>query len=203
MDFLSVIFSVNKVALVFFILTFGFVIYELGMYLRERQPAKTPYVPQFDPNSHASNMTIPVVVPVQNLSTSLPTKKKRPLLLLIATFILIVLGGLTLFYTPTSKKIPKPQPTRTLVVTPAPTIFQAAIPTSIPTPTHTADSEPDTKEVSIIPTERPIPTEYPTSTPTTVVVTNTVEELPAAGSYQYLLLLTVAASTVVVASFLF
>ncbi len=194
MDFLSVIFSVNKVALVFFILTFGFVIYELGMYLRERQPAKTPYVPQFDPNSHASNMTAPVVAPVQNLRADLPTKKKRPLLLLIATFILIVLGGLS---------VSKQQPTRTLVVTPAPAIFQAVIPTSIPTPTSTADTKPDIEEIVITPTNTPIPTEIATIAPTSKPIVTVTETLPSAGSYHYLLFLTLTASAVILVSLLF
>ena len=69
MDPLSVITSVNKVALFFFVLVLGFVVYEFVMYLKENRKFEKPTVPQFNPNNIASNTFTTVVAPVKKAHT--------------------------------------------------------------------------------------------------------------------------------------
>lgn len=106
MDPLSVITSVNKVALFFFVLVLGFVVYEFVMYLKENRKFEKPTVPQFNPNNIASNTFTTVVAPVKKAHTLNPHKKNRLLPLLISTLILILLGGLVLFYVPSTTSTP-------------------------------------------------------------------------------------------------
>lgn len=106
MDSLSVLTSVNKVALFFFFLVLGFVIYEFVMYLRENRKFVKPSVPQFNPNGIASNTFTTVASPLKKTQMESSHKKNRLLPLLISTMILILLGGLVLFYVPSTSSTP-------------------------------------------------------------------------------------------------
>ena len=106
MDSFSVLTSVNKVALFFFILVLGFVIYEFVMYLRENRKFVKPTVPQFNPNGVASNTFTTIASPLKKTQMESPHKKNRLLPLLISTMILIFLGGMVLFYVPSTSSTP-------------------------------------------------------------------------------------------------
>lgn len=106
MESFSVLNSVNKLALFLFILVLGFVIYEFVMYLKENQKFEKPTVPQFNPNNTASNTFTTVSSPVRKSQTLSLHKKNRLLPLLISVFILILLGGLALFYVPSTSNTP-------------------------------------------------------------------------------------------------
>lgn len=106
MDSFSVLTSVNKVALFFFVLVLGFVIYEFVMYLRENRKFVKPTVPQFNPNGVASNTFTTVASPLKKTQMESPHKKNRLLPLLISTMILIFLGGMVLFYVPSTSSTP-------------------------------------------------------------------------------------------------
>lgn len=104
MDVLSILNSVNKVALFLFVLVLGFVVYELSMYIKESRQVKKPSVPQFNPNS-ISNAFTRVVAPVKKAHTASPHKKNRLLPLLISCIILALLGGFALFYVPNTTDV--------------------------------------------------------------------------------------------------
>lgn len=201
MDILSVLLSVNKIALLFFILTLGFVIYEFSMYLKEGGSQSTPHVPQFNPNAQVSD-TITVATPVQQINTEMPSKKNRLLPLLIALFLLIVLGVLAFLYTPSTKSGSKIAPTTAPKPSPTP-LVKSLVPTSISKPTAAVFVEPIVEEEVTTPTSIPSPTQQVTITPPSKPVAAVSDTLPAAGSFQYLLLLSVGAFAIIAVSLLF
>lgn len=72
---LSFFISVNKVALLAFVVVLGFLLYELYLYRKEKQKGKKPSVPQFVPS--AQTVTTAVGAPV--VQASAPAKSATPL----------------------------------------------------------------------------------------------------------------------------
>ncbi len=115
MDYLSVLGSVNKLAVFCFLLTFGFIIYEFMMYMKERKEFKNPHVPQFDPSAPL-NRTVPGPVGTKTQKPLAYNRKNRLLPTAIAIFLLIVFAGIIVFYAPKTPDTSLPPSTSELAV---------------------------------------------------------------------------------------
>lgn len=83
--------SVNKVALVAFAVVFGFLIYELYLFKKEKKKGEKPSVPQFTPSQTAStSATKQVTTPPQAAPVFKKTANDQPRLLFL-------IGALTVF----------------------------------------------------------------------------------------------------------
>ncbi len=101
---LSFFISVNKVALLAFVVVLGFLLYELYLYRKEKQKTKKPSVPQFVPT--AAIPTVAVGAPV--VQASVPPKSAAPLkktsgdqprvLIVIGILTVLIVVGVFLYF---------------------------------------------------------------------------------------------------------
>lgn len=220
MDVLGFIGALNKVALFFFTVTLGFVIYEFVMFLKDRKSQEQrPTVPAFDPNA-----PLPQATPIHTVMPSpqplMKTNSHRAIQLVVALIIFTIVTVVMIVF----------RPGQTEPSTVAPTVPQSlrpSMPVSL-TPAFEASSDEQaaTSEASFM-TEtvatssaapEPSVTSTPPSTPTPTVeaivvaessaspsatTAPTTSELPTAGiRFPYEFIGVIAASVVVLA-FLF
>lgn len=191
MDILGFIGALNKVALFFFTITLGFVIYEFVMFLRDRKREERPQVPAFDPDAPLQQAT-PIHTTTQAPQPLMKSNSHRVIQLIIALTIFAIVTIVMIVFRPnTTEQLPAtPRVTQTL----KPRI------TSTPTPSE-EDLSPATEAAALTPsllssptaTLSPIVDLTTTPSPSAIIVAEvtasasaateptTIAELPSAG----------------------
>lgn len=204
MDIVGVLASINKIGLVAFLLTLGFLIYEVILLRKIKKSQAKPQIPQFQEGSK-------IIYDTQQSDENdgkKHTKKSR--IIIIALTALLVLFGIVTFVGYMNLKLTRAKSGQS---SPTPTSYIiAAKKNESPTPAATALSETPT------PTEAPAPTEVltPTEIPLTIEVSPTlsetiepspsptvIEQLPETGYLNNLLILFSVAGLVIFFSFMF
>ncbi len=218
MDVIGFISALNKVALFFFTVTLGFVIYEFVMFLKDRQNKEMrPTVPAFDPNMPLPQAT-PIHTTTQAPQAFMKSNSHRVLQLVVALIIFTIVTVVMIVFRPgpSEQASPTPQVTQTIRPTKQVSSTQQESTAEEPQNASEAASLSTSPEASptavfsaeVIATETPTPTTEivviaeTTATPSaTTVATST--ELPTAGiRFPYEMVGIVALSIVAVA-FLF
>ncbi len=215
MDVIGFIGALNKVALFFFTLTLGFVIYEFVMFLKDRRNKVTqPTVPAFDPN-----MPLPQATPIHATSQApqplMKSNSHRVLQLVVALIIFTIVTVIMIVFRPgpSEQASPTPQVTQTIhptvQVSPTQQVVIGEEPQSA-TESASLSTSPEASPTAMITTEVAI-TESPTPTSEVVVIAETTAtpsataipsstELPTAGiRFPYEMIGIIALSIVAVA----
>ena len=200
MDIVGLLSSLNKIALVAFLITLGFLIYEIILLRRAGRAGAKPQVPQFQ----GGGQFVPSSAPVNIDREGQKAAKKNKLVLLVLVILLIFFGAMTIVgYI----RLKSSKPVSTKVKASAPT----QIPTRIPSPT--VEIPTPTSEI-IEPTQSPTQTltEIPLTTEISPTISLTLEpsltpteiqELPVTGYINNSLILFSVAGLILFFSFLF
>lgn len=196
MDIVSFLSSLNKIGLVAFLITLGFLIYEIMLLNKASRAKEKPQVPKFQEGGQILPST---QVSIEGEDQNAAKKNKFVLLLLIV--LLLFFGTITLFgyfnLRSTKEKNKQALPSEKVSKTVSKKIkavVPALSPTEIPTPTREITNL--APSLSPTPTEMPLTTE-PSPSPTVI------EELPVTGYISNSLILLSVAGLVVLFSFLF
>lgn len=203
MDIVGLLSSLNKVAIVAFLITLGFLVHELILLRKVGNNKAKPQVPQFQ---EGSKLLLSAEQITESKGKNTTIKNKFALIALTALLIffgiIIWVGYISLkssrakndqlvpsptIYKVVAKNITSPTPELTPTEIPNPTEIPS--PTEVPTPTEMSISEP------ISPTL--IETSIPSPSPTVI------EKLPQTGYLNNLLILFSVAGIVIFFSFLF
>lgn len=203
MDIVGLLSSLNKIALIAFLITLGFLIYELILLRKVGKAKAKPEVPQFQEGSE-------LILSDKRLIEGEGQNqiKKNKLALVVLTALLIFFGLITWigYVSLKSSRAKNNQ------LVPSPTIYRviAKIITS-PTPESIPTEIPSPTEIPTL-TEAPTPTEIPITEPISPTLDETstfspsptvIEQLPQTGYLNNLLVLFSIGSLILFFSFLF
>ncbi|MBI4008823.1 hypothetical protein HY357_01190 [Candidatus Roizmanbacteria bacterium] len=217
MDIVEFLSSVNKVGLVAFLVTLGFLIYEIYLLKKSSKSPAPPTIPQFE--EVGSNITSPsqVVQPEKP-----PQQRKNVIILSVLIILLVVFGAITLLgyinlkSTSEKKSNVLPSPKKSPITANVTTIPTEKIPSVEPTIFPTV-------EETIFPTQIVEPSLEPSPSPTEVILTaisptnyeifqptsalnlspTTISQLPETGYLRNTLIIFSVAGLVIFFSFLF
>ncbi|QQG44729.1 MAG: hypothetical protein HYW86_02325 [Candidatus Roizmanbacteria bacterium] len=95
MDVMQFISSVNKISLLAFFITVGFLSYEINLLLKEKRKKQTPSIPKFNPTVQAQNLGKKSIV-VSEPKVGL--RKSSHIMLIFILFVtMFILGGISIF----------------------------------------------------------------------------------------------------------
>ncbi|OGK25043.1 hypothetical protein A3A46_04205 [Candidatus Roizmanbacteria bacterium RIFCSPLOWO2_01_FULL_37_13] len=203
MDIVGLLSSLNKIALVAFLITLGFLIYELILLTKIGKSKTKPQVPKFQEGSYLLDLNKHLV------ESEIQKKiKKNKFALIILTGLLIFFGFITWigYASLRSSRAKKNQ------LAPSPTIYRVIAKNNpSPTPEPIPTEIPNPTEIPTL-TEAPTPTEIPITEPISPTIEETstpspsptvIEQLPQTGYLNNLLILFSVAGLVIFFSFLF
>lgn len=94
MDILGFIVSINKISLIAFFITLGFLVYEMYMLKKERRKQSIPQIPQFQENiPPLGGANLPLPIPVANKKPD----ERYKFLFIILGLLLLIFGTFTIF----------------------------------------------------------------------------------------------------------
>lgn len=202
MDIVGLLSSLNKIALVAFLVTLGFLIYEIILLRKAGRAGAKPQVPKFQEGGQFVASVPPIQVNIDGEGQK--ADKKNKLVLLALVILLIFFGAMTLVgyirlksSKPISTKVKASVPTRIPTRIPSPTV-------KIPTPTSEI-TEP-TQSPSPALSEIPLTTEISPTISLTLEASLTpteIQELPVTGYINNSLILFSVAGLILFFSFLF
>lgn len=94
MDVIQFVGSINKISFIAFIITVGFLAYEIRLLLREKSKKNNPNIPKFDPNSMVQN-TGQKSVTMATSQEITPRRVSTSLLVSILLVTVIILGAVS------------------------------------------------------------------------------------------------------------
>lgn len=196
MDIVGFLSSLNKIGLIAFLITLGFLIYEIYLLRKASQAPQKPSIPQFVENATPLTSAQPIVMPESQ--PLVKSAKNNIYILAFLLILLVVFAAITLlgylnlkatsFIVSKSNISPTKEPFPTEKPSPTPTFIEPTLPSTTPTPTEM----PLTVASPTI-----LQTAVPTSSPTVI------NKLPETGDVNSSLILFSIAGLVLFFSFLF
>ncbi|MFH0979592.1 MAG: hypothetical protein V1803_01455 [Candidatus Roizmanbacteria bacterium] len=227
MNIFSILSYLNKISLLAFIITAGFLFYQVYLLRKEssRKQGK-PTIPDFNENTKIDVLNY-TKLPADLTSSPVPIKKENKTLL-IGVSALTVLTAV-LFFIISMRSSQKPSPDNIAVnitLTPSATVKPTSKPTSSPAPTNKTSLSPTVKPTmtvtssptpTTLPEITPSPTEVilavisptketslsPTTTESTTISPTTIISLPTTGIVDRGLVIFAVASLLILFSFVF
>ncbi|PIS15851.1 hypothetical protein COT62_01455, partial [Candidatus Roizmanbacteria bacterium CG09_land_8_20_14_0_10_41_9] len=95
MDIVTVLVSFNKISIVAFFITLGFIIYELYLFRKETIRAKRPDIPKFEEGSTVTSIQSPTLV--TKTQEMAPVKRPNSIPLYVGILFLVIFGLISLF----------------------------------------------------------------------------------------------------------
>jgi hypothetical protein len=89
MDIVSVLISFNKISLIAFLITLGFIVYEIYLFKKDSLKKSKPVIPEFNENTSPN---APQVITVVTASETKSIKRPSKLPLVLGTVLLLVFG---------------------------------------------------------------------------------------------------------------
>lgn len=228
MDFFSVLISVNKISILFFFITLGFLVYEFYLLRKEKEKGMKPSIPNFSDSIKMKTAGQPVVAKKEE--KKLDFKRPNNIVIVVLILLVILFAGMSILSFLQSPVEPPPPSLQTTLPTPSVVVptkpatngfvsddqtasvaAQGATVTPTPTLTETpsASAQPTSSYISITPTPTEVilaqttGTIMPTEELSPSLEVTKIQKLPQTGFINNTLVLFAVASTFIFVAFIF